>query len=67
MEDKRARKINDVPFEGHAGKPVIYWMSRDQRIDNNWGLLYSQQAARKEMVFNALCLFLILFLIDLLL
>lgn len=45
MEDKRARKINDVPFEGHAGKPVIYWMSRDQRIDNNWGLLYSQKAA----------------------
>ncbi len=33
----------------HPGKrgqgPVIYWMDRDQRIDDNWALLYAQQEA----------------------
>jgi len=22
--------------------PVVYWMSRDQRADDNWALLYAQ-------------------------
>lgn len=25
--------------------PVVYWMSRDQRADDNWALLYAQQRA----------------------
>ena len=25
--------------------PVIYWMSRDQRSEDNWGLLYAQEQA----------------------
>ena len=25
--------------------PVIYWMSRDQRADDNWALLYAQNLA----------------------
>ncbi|UCG61149.1 MAG: deoxyribodipyrimidine photo-lyase [Candidatus Zixiibacteriota bacterium] len=25
--------------------PVVYWMSRDQRLTDNWALLYSQQLA----------------------
>ena len=25
--------------------PVIYWMSRDQRLNDNWALLYSQKIA----------------------
>jgi deoxyribodipyrimidine photo-lyase len=33
----------------HPGKrgqgPVIYWMERDQRIDDNWAMLYAQQEA----------------------
>jgi deoxyribodipyrimidine photo-lyase len=37
--------------------PVIYWMSRDQRVHDNWALLFSQQLAieKKEsaaVVFN---------------
>ena len=28
-----------------AGKPVVYWMSRDQRAQDNWALLYAQQQA----------------------
>ena len=25
--------------------PVMYWMSRDQRVENNWALLYAQEKA----------------------
>ena len=25
--------------------PVVYWMSRDQRVDDNWALLYAQNLA----------------------
>ncbi len=32
--------------QGKIGNgPVIYWMSRDQRVDDNWALLYAQQLA----------------------
>ena len=34
-------KVGSVP----AGKPVVYWMSRDQRAQDNWALLYAQQQA----------------------
>ncbi len=27
---------------------VIYWMSRDQRVEDNWALLYAQQLALKQ-------------------
>jgi deoxyribodipyrimidine photo-lyase len=27
--------------------PAVYWMSRDQRISNNWALLYAQEVALK--------------------
>jgi len=33
---------------GHKGLgPVVYWMSRDQRISDNWALLYAQEVALK--------------------
>jgi deoxyribodipyrimidine photo-lyase len=25
--------------------PIVYWMSRDQRVEDNWALLYAQQLA----------------------
>ncbi len=28
--------------------PIVYWMSRDQRVHDNWALLYSQQLARER-------------------
>jgi deoxyribodipyrimidine photo-lyase len=30
--------------EGRMG-PVVYWMQRDQRINDNWGIIYAQQTA----------------------
>lgn len=39
---RRARLIR----EGKKRRgPVIYWMSRDQRVDDNWALLYAQTRA----------------------
>lgn len=38
--------------------PVVYWMSRDQRVADNWALLYAQQEAlaRKVPLVTAFCL-----------
>lgn len=32
---------------GEARGPVIYWMSRDQRVSDNWALLYAVEIARR--------------------
>jgi deoxyribodipyrimidine photo-lyase len=29
----------------HGQGPVVYWMSRDQRVNDNWALLWAQQEA----------------------
>ncbi|MEE4165299.1 MAG: deoxyribodipyrimidine photo-lyase, partial [Desulfocapsaceae bacterium] len=40
--DRRSRVIQ----EGIRGAgPVVYWMSRDQRMKDNWALLWAQQEA----------------------
>jgi deoxyribodipyrimidine photo-lyase len=38
--------------------PVVYWMSRDQRVDDNWALLYAAELAvdRKVPLAVAFCL-----------
>ena len=42
MKEARIRLLQD-------GKktigPVVYWMSRDQRVHDNWGLIYTQKLA----------------------
>jgi len=42
MNQKRARVLNDAPAKKG---PVVYWMSRDQRVDDNWALVYAQERA----------------------
>ena len=48
--DRRCRCLK----RGTRGQgPVVYWLSRDQRADDNWALLWAQQEAmvrRKELV-----------------
>lgn len=42
MNQKRGRIIK----EGKDGTgPVVYWMSRDQRVKDNWALLFAQETA----------------------
>ncbi len=44
MNRQRVRMIKDgTPGQG----PVVYWMSRDQRVRDNWALLWAQQRARE--------------------
>jgi deoxyribodipyrimidine photo-lyase len=39
---QRVRSLN----QARAGEgPVVYWMSRDQRVRDNWALLYAQERA----------------------
>lgn len=51
---RRSRLINDGPIgEG----PVFYWMDRDQRVEDNWALLYALETAQQinrpiAVVFN---------------
>jgi len=42
IDDARVRTVH----EGTAtAGPVLYWMNRDQRLEDNWALLYAQQRA----------------------
>lgn len=43
MVDKR--RINRLKENGNGKGRVLYWMQRDQRVENNWALLYAQQMA----------------------
>jgi deoxyribodipyrimidine photo-lyase len=43
MDPRRIKVLNQgEPRKG----PVVYWMSRDQRVRNNWALLHAQDLAR---------------------
>ena len=52
----RIRTLNENPALDGA---VAYWMSRDQRIHDNWALLYAQQEAiaREKPLVILFCLF----------
>jgi deoxyribodipyrimidine photo-lyase len=42
------KRIRALKKESQAKGPVIYWMSRDQRADDNWALLYAKELAQKH-------------------
>ncbi len=55
VDQNRVHKLNQqAPGEG----PVIYWMSRDQRVQDNWALLYAQELAlaRRQPLAVIFCL-----------
>lgn len=41
-DERRIYKLNDL---GIKHGPVIYWMQRDQRVNDNWALIFAQQKA----------------------
>lgn len=45
VNPKRVRVIKDTPVAG--GKCVVYWMSREQRANDNWALLYAQDISQQ--------------------
>ena len=44
IKPERIRLIRKGKQDNLNG-PVVYWMSRDQRIDDNWAVLYAQNSA----------------------
>lgn len=44
INPRRIRKLNDFDY---TNGPVIYWMTREQRVHDNWGLLVAQASAIK--------------------
>ena len=55
IHSSRIFKLNQFPFKSG---PVVYWMSRDQRVNDNWALLYAQEQALvlKQPLFVVFCL-----------
>ncbi len=55
IDQKRTRKLNNKPY---GDGPVVYWMSRDQRVEDNWALIYAQTIAleRKKPLIVVFCL-----------
>ena len=47
---KRVRILSDATDIPAHGKCVAYWMFRDQRVEDNWALLYAQKMALKLKV-----------------
>jgi deoxyribodipyrimidine photo-lyase len=47
IDGKRFRLRNTAPPKGGG---VLYWMQRDQRVEDNWALLYAQECAKNAQV-----------------
>lgn len=47
MNVTRVRILNQIQENPIRG-PVVYWMSRDQRVRDNWALAYSAELAKKH-------------------
>jgi len=44
IDARRTRLLNDKPAVSGG---VLYWMQRDQRVEDNWALLYASQCAKE--------------------
>jgi len=55
MKKERIRLLNK---EKEVKGPIIYWMSRDQRVDDNWALIFAQKMAiqKKQPLIVIFCL-----------
>lgn len=45
---KRLRFISDAEKIKQGSEGVLYWMSRDSRVQDNWALIHAQRLALKE-------------------
>ena len=45
MNSDRARILKEVTVGRDKKGPVVYWMSRDQRVGDNWALSFAQEMA----------------------
>ncbi len=45
MNLKRARIVNDKSYKSG---PIVYWMNRDHRVNDNWSLVYALEKAKEN-------------------
>ncbi|XP_073346976.1 CPD photolyase [Pagrus major] len=48
LNKKRLRVISDTEKMKQGSEGVLYWMSRDHRVQDNWALIHAQRLAVKE-------------------
>jgi deoxyribodipyrimidine photo-lyase len=44
VSSQRIKHLNAISYTTGS---IVYWMSRDQRVEDNWALLYAQELAEK--------------------
>lgn len=44
----RVRPMNNTNTIPQDSQAILYWMSRDQRVQDNWAMLYAQRLALKQ-------------------
>ncbi len=47
VKEERVRTLNSRPL---GNGPIIYWMSRDQRVNDNWALIFARELALENKV-----------------
>ncbi|XP_038574376.1 CPD photolyase isoform X2 [Micropterus salmoides] len=55
FNNKRLRFISETKKIKQGSEGVLYWMSRDQRVQDNWALIHAQQLAMKESLPLHIC------------
>ena len=57
VQSDRVRRLSDgrTPLDPSAPGGVVYWMDRDQRVQDNWALLYARQLAEKHGMPLSVC------------
>ncbi|XP_053685313.1 deoxyribodipyrimidine photo-lyase [Sabethes cyaneus] len=48
FKKKRVRVLSDVQEVQEGKKGILYWMSRDARVQDNWAFLFAQKLALKN-------------------
>jgi deoxyribodipyrimidine photo-lyase len=46
----RVRSMNKMNIIPQDSQTILYWMSRDQRVQDNWAMLYAQRLALKQQL-----------------
>jgi deoxyribodipyrimidine photo-lyase len=41
-------RVKSIKTGNEAAGPIVYWMSRDQRVNDNWALLFAQELAMER-------------------
>ena len=51
-------RVKSIKTGNEAAGPIVYWMSRDQRVNDNWALMFAQELAleRKLALTVVFCL-----------